>query len=101
MEEVRRLLQRGGAMRDHHTLNIEGGDAIEQLLDRQLLAELRVERVVEAMRADAGDAAAGAEDVDSRLGAHQGTRTTLPKKSRESTTRCASAACESGNALWM
>ena len=33
---------------------------------RELPAELRVERVVEPVRADAGDAAAGAEDMDSR-----------------------------------
>src|SRR6185436_19007291 len=75
------------------------GNALEHLLDGELLAELRIERVIEPVRADAGDAAARAEDVN--LGTRHGTRTTLPKKSRESTTRCASAACASGNALWM
>ena len=67
------------------------GNAREHLLDGQLPAQLRIQRVVEPVRADAGDAAAGAENMDSRQ--HHGSRITLPKKSRESTTRCASAAC--------
>src|SRR5919198_31323 len=77
------------------------GDSLEHLRHRELLADLGIERVVEPVRADAGDAAAGAENVDSRFRGHHGSRITLPKKSRESTTRCASAACASGNALWM
>src|SRR5258706_3746038 len=75
------------------------GKALEHLLPRELLAELGVERVIEGVRPDAEDAAAGAENMDSRQ--HHGTRITLPKKSRDSTTLCASAACASGNALWM
>src|SRR5207248_3550752 len=74
-------------------------NALEHLSYGELLADVGIERVVEPVRTDAGDAAAGAQNMDSRP--HQGTRITLPKKSRESTTRCASAACASGNASWM
>src|SRR5262249_6316922 len=77
------------------------GNARQHFGHRDLLAELRVERVVEAVGTDARDAAAGAEDVNARqdLRAHQGRRITLPKKSREASRRCASAAFARGKVL--
>src|SRR5512145_3423782 len=75
------------------------GNAREHLGDAQLLSDFRVKRVVQAVRPDAGDAAAGAEHMDLRL--RHGSSTTLPKKSRESTTRWPSAAWASGSERWI